>query len=80
MDLIYEVNEKRFLDLDGSSYVGYGVSCFEIFNGYKKLLGQIYDLCSDFKIISELIDRLNKFKVSCLHFYDVAYDFICERY
>ena len=76
--IIYEINEKNLIGENGEKYVGYGVDCFEVENGFKRLVNQVIDVSVDLHKIQEFVDILNKSKVSSEHLYDAINDFVCE--
>ena len=75
-DIIYEINEKNLARKDGESYTTYGIDCFEIENGFKRLLNQIIDISSNRSKTQDLVDLLNSSKLSYIHMYDTIEDFI----
>ena len=76
--IIYEVNKKNLVGEDGEKYMGYGVDCFEVENGFKRLVGQIIDVSVDLHKMQGFVDRINELGLSLEHLYDVTEDFICE--
>ena len=76
--IIYEINEKNLIGENGEKYVGYGVDCFEVENGFKRLVNQVIDVSVDLHKIQGFVDILNKSKVLPEHLYDVVGDFISE--
>lgn len=77
--IVYEINEKNLIGEDGGKYVGYGVDCVEVVNGFKRLVNQIVDISVNLHKTQRFVDKLNKGKVSPEHLYDAVEDFIYEE-
>ncbi len=77
--IIYEINEKNMIGEDGEKYVSFGVDCFEVENGFKKIVSQVIDVSVDLHRVKEFVDRLNEFKFLPEHLYDAVEDFVCEN-
>ena len=75
--IIYEVNKKNLVREDGKEYMGYGVDCFEVENGFKRLIGQIIDVSVDLHKMQGFVDRINELGLSPEHLYDAVEDFVC---
>jgi len=73
----YETNIKNLISDNGEEYISYGVDCFEIENGFKRLVLQIIDISPDLPKVQSFVDTLNNAKLSYIHLYDTVDDFIC---
>ena len=73
----YEINEKNLIGDDGRKYTAYGVDCFEVENGFKRLVNQIIDVSVSLSEMQKFIDTLNSSNLSSAHLYDAVNDFIC---
>jgi len=76
--IVYETNEKNLLEENGEKYIGYEVDCFEIENGFKRLVKQVIDTSVNLYKIQGFVYRLNELKLSPEHLYDAVNDFVCE--
>ncbi len=76
--IIYEINEKNLIGEDGENYISFGVDCFEIENGFKKLVNQVIDVSMNLHRVCGFVDKLNKVKLSPESLYDAVEDFVCE--
>lgn len=74
--ITYEINEKNLAKKDGENYTTYGIDCFEMENGFKRLLNQITDISLNRSKTQDLVDLLNNSKLSYIHIYDTIEDFI----
>ena len=74
--ITYEINEKNLTRKGGENYTTYGIDCFEIENGFKRLVNQIIDISSSRSKTQDLVDLLNSSKLSYIHIYDTIEDFI----
>ena len=77
--IIYEINEKSLIGEDGEKYISFGVDCFEVENGFKKLVNQVVDISIDLHRVKEFVDKLNEVKLSPESLYDAVEDFVCEE-
>ncbi len=72
MSYIYAINEIPVTDEFENKILSYGVNAFLNDN----LILSVYDISTDKEMIEDLIDKLNKNKLSVIHIHDVIEDIL----
>ena len=52
------------------------MDCFEVENGFKKLVNQVIDVSMNLHRVRGFVDKLNEVKLSPEHLYDAVEDFV----
>lgn len=66
---MWTINEKQYINEDGISYTGYGVTSGEC---------RIEDITPSLAAITRFVDVLNRFEASQVHIYELVDDFLAE--
>ena len=75
-NIVYKVNEKVLIDLEGQKYTTYGIDCYELEDCIEKLVLQIIDISTKFDFIKNIVERFNEMGVSTIHIFDLIDDFL----
>ncbi len=77
INVTYAVTEERY-SLGDEIRVSYGIAAYSDAkeNGTATIVASVHDITSDRENLSKLVDNCNRLKLSTVHLYDVAEDFL----